>query len=170
MIYKRFAARLRAQDWVAITIELAIVVVGVFIGSWVANWNQARIEKRETRELLVQLKPELVALQGFSRQTRRYYSVTRKYAQVAFAGWANDPRVSDYDFVVAAYQASQVYGFGNNGQSWSVIFGGDALRRITDPSIRTPLTRLMTYDYQSLTLGSLTQPAEATCAYLRVTE
>ncbi len=32
MIYKRVAARLRAQDWVAITIELAIVAVGMFIG------------------------------------------------------------------------------------------------------------------------------------------
>lgn len=42
MIYKRVAARLRAQDWVAITIELAIVVVGVFVGTWVADWNQAR--------------------------------------------------------------------------------------------------------------------------------
>ena len=32
MIYKRVAARLRAQDWAAITIELGIVIVGVFIG------------------------------------------------------------------------------------------------------------------------------------------
>src|SRR4051812_34334601 len=108
MIYKRVAARLRAQDWVAITIELAIVVVGVFIGSWVANWNQARVDMRDTRELLIQLKPELVALEGFSTQTRAYYALTRKYAQVAFAGWANDPRISDHDFVVAAYQASQI--------------------------------------------------------------
>ena len=39
MIYKRVAARLRAQDWLAITIELGIVVLGVFIGTWVANWK-----------------------------------------------------------------------------------------------------------------------------------
>ena len=36
MIYKRFAANLRAQNWFAIAIELAIVVIGVFIGTWVA--------------------------------------------------------------------------------------------------------------------------------------
>ncbi len=39
MIYKRVGARLRAQDWLAIVIELGIVVLGVFIGTWVANWN-----------------------------------------------------------------------------------------------------------------------------------
>ena len=34
MIFKRFAANLRAQNWFAIGIELAIVIVGVFIGTW----------------------------------------------------------------------------------------------------------------------------------------
>lgn len=152
------AARLQAQDWVAITIELAIVVVGVFIGTWVANWNQERIERRETRQLLIQLKPELVALRLFSENTRAYYGVTRKYARTAFAGWNDDSRISDHDFVVAAYQASQIYGFGNNGQTWSMIFGGDALRRITDPDIRTPLTQLMSFDYQTLNYSAVASP------------
>ena len=156
MIYKRVAARLRAQDWVAITIELGIVVIGVFLGIWVAGWNQQRVEQRETQELLVQLKPELVALDSFSHKARAYYALTRRYARTAFAGWKNDPRVSDYEFVVAAYQASQIYGFGNNGQSWAMIFGGETLRRISDPQIRTPLTRLMTFDYQSLNYAAVT--------------
>ena len=156
MIYKRAIAKLRAQDWLAITIEFAIVVAGVFVGTLVANWNQEQVQKRETRELLVQIKPELVALAGFSNKARAYYALTRKYAQIAFAGWNDDPRVSDHDFVVAAYQASQVYGFGNNGQSWAMIFGGETLRRIDDPAIRTPLTRLMTYDYQSLNYAAVT--------------
>jgi len=32
MIFKRSVAGFRAQDWLAITIELAIVIIGVFIG------------------------------------------------------------------------------------------------------------------------------------------
>ena len=63
MIYKRAAARLRAQDWVAITIELSIVVVGVFIGTQVANWNEDRLTRRETQRMLVRLKPEIDKLQ-----------------------------------------------------------------------------------------------------------
>lgn len=37
MFFKRTAARLRTQDGLAITIELAIVIIGVFIGTQVAN-------------------------------------------------------------------------------------------------------------------------------------
>lgn len=32
MIFKRAVVRLRAQDWVAISIEVGIVIVGVFVG------------------------------------------------------------------------------------------------------------------------------------------
>jgi hypothetical protein len=42
LIYKRVAARLRTQDWVAVAIELALVVTGVFIGIQVSNWNEQR--------------------------------------------------------------------------------------------------------------------------------
>lgn len=41
MIYRRAVAKLRAQDWFAIAIELAIVIVGVFIGNWVNDQREA---------------------------------------------------------------------------------------------------------------------------------
>ncbi len=156
MIYKRAVAKLRAQDWMAITIELAIVVVGVFLGMWVANLNQERAQKREVRQLLLQLKPELANFQQFGAMKRAYYATTRRYADTAFAGWAGDPKVSDKDFVIAAYQASQVSGVSNNSQSWAMIFGGGQLGLIDDPNIRRPLQRVMTFDYTSISYQAVT--------------
>ena len=45
MIMRRFAARLKQQDWFAVAIEFALVVMGVFIGIQVANWNDDRKER-----------------------------------------------------------------------------------------------------------------------------
>lgn len=150
MIFRRATAKLRAQDWTAITIELLIVIIGVFIGIWVANWNQERAQKHETRQMLLQLMPELSGLEGFSKNARNYYASTGRYATIAFAGWAGDPKISDEQFVIAAYQASQIYGFNNDGASWALIFGANDLRNIEDRGIREPLTRLMTFDYSTL--------------------
>jgi len=155
MIFKRATAKLRAQDWTAITIELLIVIVGVFIGIWVANWNQERAQRHETREMLLQLKPELQGLQDLSASAREYYAVTGRYADTAFAGWNRDRGISDEQFVIAAYQASQIYGFNNNGASWALIFGADELRNIDDLKVREPLTRLMTFDYSTLNFPSV---------------
>jgi hypothetical protein len=147
MIYKRFAANLRAQNWFAIGIELAIVVVGVFIGTWVANWNQERAAQADTRRMIAQLDPSLRFLQAYFDGVRAYYGVTRRYATTAQAGWAHDPKLSDSDFVVAAYQASQISGIGTNGSAWANVLGADRLRDIEDVELRTDLSTLMSSDY-----------------------
>jgi hypothetical protein len=45
MILHRLAARLKQQDWAAVTIEFLLVVAGVFAGIQVANWNEERKER-----------------------------------------------------------------------------------------------------------------------------
>ena len=160
MIFRRAVAKLRAQDWLAISIELAIVVLGVFIGTWVANGNQERLSRQETRHLLLQLKPELNRILAASRNTQAYYATSRRFADVAFRGWAGDPTVSDRDFVVAAYQASQIHGF-NSNPSWSLVFGGDQLRNIDDLGIRQPLVRLMTFNVDILNETTVATPYRA---------
>ena len=42
MILRRVIAHFRKQEWTAIAIDFVIVVVGVFIGIQVSNWNEVR--------------------------------------------------------------------------------------------------------------------------------
>ena len=148
MIYKRFAANLRAQNWFAITIELLIVIVGVFVGTLVANWNEDRLERAETVRMLEELQPQLLSLNETLDALDRFYGSTRKFAATAFAGWRGDPTVSDRDFVIAAYQASRVSFTGINSNSWSQIFGSDRLRDLKDQQLKADLATLMVQDYE----------------------
>ena len=158
MIYKRMAARLKAQDWLAITIEIGIVVIGVFIGTQVSNWNATRLEKVETERMIAQLAPNLDVLTKFYSSARAYYATTKNYADTAFAGWRGDPEVSDRDFVIAAYQASQTFGIGTNGSTFAAVLGSDNLRKIDDLDIRRDLSFLMTADYSILDNASVNTP------------
>lgn len=160
MIFKRAVAKLRAHDWSAIVIEFAIVVAGVFVGTWVANWNQDRVAKAETHRLLLQLKPEIDRIVDFSLNTRAYYATTHRFAQTALKGWADDPSVGDRQFIIAAYQASQIHGV-NNNPSWGLVFGGDQLRNIDDLNVRRPLGRLMTFNVDQLNVNNVATPYRA---------
>jgi hypothetical protein len=160
MILGRVSAGLRRQDWMAIGIEFLIVLLGVFIGTQVSNWNEERVEKRETQRLVVELGPALQSFLDFFDSARSYYATTRAYSDTAFAGWRGDPRVSDDQFVIAAYQASQIYTFGINGSSWATIFGSDQLRNIDNPQLRRSLAFLMTYDYAQLEAALATRYRE----------
>ena len=44
MLLRRISKHVKDQNWFAVLIDFAIVVVGVFIGLQVANWNEARSE------------------------------------------------------------------------------------------------------------------------------
>jgi hypothetical protein len=158
MIFKRMTANLRAQNWPAIAIELAIVVIGVFIGTQVANWNQERIARIETERMLARLIPELQSQIEFFDNIVPYYTITRRYADQAFAGWAGNPAINDETFVIAAYQATQITAIGINADSWSLTFGGDQLRNIDDPNIRRNLELVMTADYSPVEFLAVATP------------
>lgn len=158
MIFKRAAAKLRAQDWTAISIEIAIVCIGVFVGNEVSNWNQARLQKDQTERLLGQLAPELRKKIAFFESVKTYYGTTTDYANEALQGWRTQPRVSDNDFVIAAYQASQIYGIGINAQNWSLTFGSDQLRNIDDPNLRGHLAHVLTADYDAASATAVDTP------------
>jgi hypothetical protein len=149
---------LRGQNWTSAAVDLGIVILGVFIGIEAANWNQARQERHETQRLLSQLDSELTTFYGFLDELDEYYATTRRYAAKADAAWRGDPSVSDREFVIAAYQASQVNAAGNNSAVWAQIFGAQDLRNIEDVQLRGNLARVMAFDYGLVNLSSVTTP------------
>lgn len=58
MLLRNMSRNLRDQDWLAVGIEVLIVVIGVFIGIQVSNWNEARIERQREASLLRELRDE----------------------------------------------------------------------------------------------------------------
>jgi len=156
MILRHLSANLRAQNWVAITVEFMLVVLGVFFGILAANWNQERLAKRETAVLLGQLDTELVGFVEYIDGVGRYYETAGRYADRAAAAWEGDRSISDTAFVIAAYQASQINGIGNNADVWGAIFGAENLRDIDDTVIRTSLGNVMTFDYALTDLQAVT--------------
>ena len=155
MILRRLTANLRAQNWTAITIEFFIVVIGVFIGTQVANWNEARLAKVETKRMLEQLVPELRSQLEFFESVRTYYTTSRRFADRALGAWNGDPDISDEQFVIAAYQASQISGIGTNAENWALTFGGEQLRDMDDVKVRRNMEIMLTADYSQVTLDAV---------------
>ena len=152
MIYKRVAARLRAQDWLAITIELAIVILGVFIGTQVSNWNQDRADKRAAERLVGQLAPKFQQFEELAANDVRYYRTVQAYAKVAQGGFARDPAVSDNNLVIAAYQATQLNNFNQNKFANGSLINVEEVRKIDDAVLRDRILDLIAVDSSLLDL------------------
>ena len=158
MIFHSVVEALRRQNWAAIVIELLIVVTGVFVGTQVANWNQVRLEKAATERMLVQFAPELQAQISFFDSAKTYYATTRRFANEALAAWGGDTRISDERFVIAAYQASQIYGNGVNAENWTLTFGGEQIRNIENAQVRRNLELVLTQNYGPVEFEAVATP------------
>ncbi|MBX3430523.1 MAG: hypothetical protein KF779_13160 [Hyphomonadaceae bacterium] len=71
MLLRHVIAHLRKQEWTAIAIDFLIVVVGVFIGIQVANWNETLGDRRVEHALLQRLHIETQELLAVTREEYR---------------------------------------------------------------------------------------------------
>jgi hypothetical protein len=62
VILRRLAQNLREQNWTAITIEFVLLVLGVFLGIQVANWNEDRQDRQREREYLERVQQEVLQI------------------------------------------------------------------------------------------------------------
>jgi hypothetical protein len=58
VILRRIAEHLKHQHWTGVLIELAIVVLGVFIGMQASNWNEVRRDRALERQYLERLRED----------------------------------------------------------------------------------------------------------------
>lgn len=61
MLLRRVTQHVGDQNWFAVIIDFAIVVVGVFIGIQVANWNDTRVNRQLEVETLAAILTDLQA-------------------------------------------------------------------------------------------------------------
>ena len=71
MLLRRVIDHVRTQNWTAVALDFVIVVVGVFIGIQVSNWNDGRAAKAQETAILAQLKTEFSEIhQALGKQIR----------------------------------------------------------------------------------------------------
>ena len=58
MLFRRIKAHVEKENWFAVGLDFAIVVIGVFIGLQVANWNEARGEHARGEDIKIRLAAE----------------------------------------------------------------------------------------------------------------
>lgn len=108
MILRSVTKHVTDQNWFAVFLDLLIVVIGVFIGIQVSNWNEERAGEKQAQVLIERLYEDLQNDLDVLVSSLDYQAIVRTYAVRAVDGFNGDPTVNDEQFVIAAYQTSQI--------------------------------------------------------------
>ena len=108
MVIRRIREHVTAQNWFAVGIDLAIVVLGVLIATQVSNWNESRLEAAKAASYRTRLLDELDFNARQFRAQVAYYGEVRGHGLAALAIMDGKREGTPRDYLIHAYQLSQV--------------------------------------------------------------
>jgi hypothetical protein len=141
MLLRRFIEHVRKQEWTAIAIDFVIVVVGVFIGIQVANWNEARVDDARAADYLERIQNDLEADLNNYRDRIGFWAAVSDYGRKGLA-YADSGRTGDntqWDLLLAYFQASQVAEFVTTGTTYEELKSAGELGLIKNIDLRNAL-------------------------------
>lgn len=106
MILKRLRNEAGRQNWFGVALDFVILVLGVFLGIQVSNWNQDRLDRAEGREYRDQLYRDLESNQRDLAFRVHYDGQILRHAQAALAALDRPAEDRAGDFIISAYEAS----------------------------------------------------------------
>jgi hypothetical protein len=92
MILRRVIKHFRNQEWTAIGIDFVIVVVGVFIGIQVSNWNIAKQQQERANIYSQRLLTELKIEYDYANSLHDYSIATLEAGNIAYLGLSGEKR------------------------------------------------------------------------------
>jgi len=107
MLLRSITKHVKEQNWFAVSIDFFIVVVGVFIGLQVSNWNDSKIESQRADVYSERLLKELLIEREYSKSLLQYYHQTHQAGIDEYNGLVGRSDDSSESILINAYRASQ---------------------------------------------------------------
>lgn len=142
MILRRLTQHVRAQNWVAVVLDFVIVVVGVFVGLQVSNWNAARVEAGAEEAMLARIEEEFTALKpGLERSIGRYDETITATGAAILQLRQDDPLADEAAFRRTLGKAAFLWYTPPLALVYSELMSTGGLSKLSDPDLRAALAR-----------------------------
>jgi hypothetical protein len=146
VILRRLADAMRRQDWFSVAVETLIVVLGVFVGLQVNDWNEARKERALERQYLTRIAGDLEQSVGDIEHAIRRTRERQAFGELLLAS-VDDPAVVRADpgrFLAAIMLGGYTLSPDVRSQTFDEIKSAGELRVVRDDQLRLDLTEFYT--------------------------
>ncbi len=146
LIIRRISESLRTRRFSMFAAELVVVIVGVFIGLQVSNWNDVRLDRIRAHSSLERIRNDLDAdIVNYEDRLRFWDEVSAYGVQaLSYATTGNKDGLTEWDLLLAYFQASQLAEFTTTRNTYDELKSSGELGLIRDPELRNLLATYYT--------------------------
>jgi hypothetical protein len=151
MILRRMTQALKVQNWTAIVIEFVLLVVGVFLGMQVSNWNQEREQRNKAAAFTARLREDIRYELWAEQSIIEYYGAARRHAGLALDALSGRRPTTDEQFLISAYRATQIQTNPRARATYDELVSTGTIGLIADSGLRSAAIAYFTSDFYETT-------------------
>ena len=138
MILRRVIAHFKKQEWTAIGLDFLIVVIGVFVGIQVSNWNEARENRATGAFYLARISEDIASDAAFLEKKLTNLQDEALHAKLIddFLQGKSAGGASDWDMFQIIYYRAGWTPFTPNRVTYDELISTGQFRLVGDPALR----------------------------------
>lgn len=136
MLARRIREHIGTHNWFAVSVDLVIVVLGVFLGTQVSNWNAERLAHEAGDTYRARILQDVETNRDDMEARTAYYQQVRSFGLQVLGDLDGSQRLSDEAFLIAAYQATQIYPRPMNRATYDEVLASGAINTLGDAETR----------------------------------
>jgi hypothetical protein len=141
MILSSVTKHVKEQNWFAVVIDFVIVVVGVFMGIQVSNWNQNQKDAVTEHQYIERIQKDLLATQKDMRGRMNYFNQVKEHALSALNALENPAEKLGQKFLFDSFEASQALRRPMGRDTYNELLSDGSLKTISKLKIRRRLAQ-----------------------------
>ena len=142
MLLRRVIEHVKAQNWFAVGLDFLIVVIGVFVGLQVSNWNEARVASADEAKLLDRLIVDMGLLEEEFAGDLEDFELTASSTGYLLDVIRSDAMPDDEAALVKAiWAANFYYELPSVSPVFQEIVTGSGLSSLSNSVLRNALSR-----------------------------
>ena len=154
MIIRRIIKDIKEQNWFAVSVDALVVVVGIFLGLQVSNWQADINEQKTAKRYLVRLQNDLQNDIERMEHTEAFWRLIKEYSEKSLEYLEHAKEASDnpWDQVVGFFHASQINPFKVNDITYNELQQAGQLSLLKSHKLRQKLAEY--YSFNSSDIGT----------------
>lgn len=141
MLLRRVIEHVKTQNWFAVALDFAIVVVGILLAFQITEWSQERAEQLRSREYLSRIHADLMVDHAALRSHREFWGQVAEHGHVAirYAETGNVEGLTEWEILRSFLDASQFWPLSFVDSTYSELRSAGELRLIPEQGLRSAL-------------------------------
>jgi hypothetical protein len=136
MAVRRFRDHVAKHNWFAVAIDVAIVVLGVFLGLQANNWNENRLNRAQGDQYRQRLIDDLEANEEDFRQRAAYYRQVHDLGYAALKEMRRSDSRDPVAFLNEAFKAANILPRSTRRTTYQEIVSAGEMGSLGDESTR----------------------------------